>query len=110
MRQVCSTAACLAGVAALLLLEALWVGMGSRKYESAREWAGPEAGRHGTQLLVGAGVFLLVLWSLVQRRRWAWVAARAWAIVMGSLGIFVLLIIVGSYLVSGSQSPGDALV
>ena len=50
-------------IALLLLLESVWVGVVSRWSETARDWAGPNAGRHAAQLGLGACVWFRLVRS-----------------------------------------------
>ncbi len=108
IRPVRVAAFCSAGLAAILLLEAIWVAVASSWSEAAREWAGPHPLRHATQLVLGALFFAFVARSLLRGRRWAWYVAIFYSALVSVGGTLAVLVLGVRLFAPGAPVPGFA--
>ena len=85
-------AAAYAGYGFLLASEALWIAVGPRWFDSAREWAELHA-FSAVGPALGASIFLSIAWALTRGYRWAWYFAVIWGglLLVGAVGVLLTL-------------------
>jgi hypothetical protein len=77
--------------AGLLLLEALWIAIGSRWWASARAWSDLHPAGTVPKQMAAAAVVLLLVWGLSSGKRWLWFLIVSWGTLLAALGAFFLL-------------------
>jgi hypothetical protein len=85
-------AAAYAGYGFLLAAEALWIAVGPRWFDQAREWAELHA-FSAVGPSVGASIFLSIAWALRRGYRWAWYVGVIWGglLFVGAVGLLLSL-------------------
>jgi len=92
MSRAVRTAALLySAYATLLLLEALWISVGTNWFTGARAWAALHGPGGVVWQVLGSVVGFLVGWSLMRGYGWAWFVAVVWGGGLSALGAAMLV-------------------